>query len=170
MWTSAGVARTWCARAQGGIRCVCRGNGFPGQLKDEALGLHLAQQLPIGALGPLDYALITSASVRMAMTRVARYYGVVTQRVRLTVEEDGEHARLVFTRKPGLVLSRHWLEFSFAVIANRLMTTVGGLAFLEVAHTHPPPQQSQAHAPYSGVTVRLEAGDNKKGLRVMVRF
>ena len=39
------------------------------QLKDEALGLHLAQQLPIGALGPLDYELITSASVRMAMTR-----------------------------------------------------------------------------------------------------
>jgi len=55
-------------------------------LSDDAIGLTLVPRIPIGSLGPIDYGLITSATLREAMRVVTQYYGVATQRIRLDAD------------------------------------------------------------------------------------
>ena len=128
------------------------------QLKDEAIGIHLAERMPIGAFGQMDYLLCTSASLRVALTRVARYYGVATQRVRLALVEEPPRALLVFTRKPGLGQSRYWVEFPFALIATRMRQALGEpVKFTSVEFSHPAPRRSAVHDAFFGVAVKFGA-------------
>jgi AraC-like DNA-binding protein len=128
------------------------------QLKDEALGVHLAQRIPIGALGQLDYLLCTSASLRVALTRVAKYYGVVTQRVRLELVEEPPRALLVFTRQPGVAQSRHWVEFPFSIITARIRQTLGEpVELIAVELSHEAPKIQAVHDAFFGVPVTFSA-------------
>lgn len=127
-------------------------------LSDEAIGLSAAKRLPIGSLGDLDYALVTSTTLREGLDRLVRYYGVVTQRVRLSLVEDGSVARLVFERdEAGGRHSRHWAEFATAMIAQRIRQTVGReVRLVEVCFRHGPPTARAAHDAFFGVPVRFE--------------
>jgi AraC-like DNA-binding protein len=128
------------------------------QLGDMALGLNVARRLPIGALGMLDYALCTSASLRESMERVARFYGVVTQRVKLTLEVAPPLATLVFERRPDVTHSRHWVEFSFGIFAERIRQTLGrDVTFAEVALRHAAPPSQALHDEFFGTRVTFSA-------------
>ncbi|HEY6460550.1 MAG TPA: AraC family transcriptional regulator ligand-binding domain-containing protein, partial [Polyangiaceae bacterium] len=121
-------------------------------LADDALGLHVAERVPMGSLGLVDYALVTSATVREALVRVTRHYGVVTQRVRLSLVEDGAHAVLAFERLAGLAHSRHWMEFSYAIMTERMRQTLGApIAVEEVSFSHEAPPDTRAHHAFFGV-------------------
>jgi AraC-like DNA-binding protein len=128
------------------------------QLRDPALGLTLARRLPIGSLGILDYALCTSACLGDALARVAKFYGVVTQRVTLALVTEGDRASLVFERKPGDPHSRHWAEFASAMITARVRQTLGRPAPLSrVAFAHPAPASTATHDAFFGVPVAWSA-------------
>ena len=134
------------------------------RLGDPALGLTLAQRLPIGALGLLDYALCTSATLRDALQRVARHYGVVTQRVTLRLVDEGPRFTLVFERAPGLGHSRHWLELSVAILAARVRQTVGrAVAFRRVSFAHEAPPQTSAHDALFGCRVEFASDRDRLG-------
>jgi len=126
------------------------------RLGDDAIGITVASRLPIGALGILDYALSTSATLLDALRRVAGHYAIATERVRLTLDETAPLSSLVFERDAALVHSRHWIEFSFAVLAGRMRQTVdGSITFHEVAFRHGRPRDTRAHDAFFGTEVRF---------------
>ncbi len=128
------------------------------QLGDAALGLTIARRLPIGSLGLLDYALCTSPSLGDALARVAKFYGVVTQRVTLALVTEGERASLVFDRKAGDPHSRHWAEFASAIITVRVRQTLGRPVELSgVAFAHAAPADVAHHDAFFGVPVTWSA-------------
>src|SRR6476646_6938305 len=57
---------------------------------DEALGIHLAESLPRGALDLLEYALRSSSSLETGLDRLARYGRLLSDRVAVRThrEED----------------------------------------------------------------------------------
>jgi len=134
-------------------------------LDDMAVGISTAKRIPIGSLGDLDYALVTSATLREGMDRLVRFYGVVTQRVKLSLVETDTQARLIFEREPNSTHSGHWAEFATAIIAERIRTTVGreGVTFDEVAFVHPPPDRPTIHDSFFGTHVRFNAANDALG-------
>jgi AraC-like DNA-binding protein len=134
------------------------------RLHDDVLGITLAGFIPIGGLGMLDYALCTSSTLRDALGRVARHYGIATQRVTLRLEETPPRATLLFERRPGLSHSRHWIEFSFAIIAQRMRQTMGRtIAFEEVTFRHEPPAGTLAYDAYFGTRVLFSRPEDRLG-------
>ena len=131
------------------------------RLGDEALGLTLARRIPIGGLGLIDYALISSATLRDALERVSRHYGVATQRVKLSIVERGEQVALVFERQPGISHSRHWMEFSFAILTERARQTLGReVSPVLVSFRHDPPTCVDAHSAFFGTEVHFSASED----------
>ncbi len=128
------------------------------QLGDAALGLTLARRLPIGSLGILDYTLCTSTCLGDALARVAKYYGVVTQRVTLALVVEGDRASLVFERTLGETHSRHWAEFASAILTARVRQTLGRPVELSrVSFAHPAPADPAQHDAFFGVPVTWAA-------------
>lgn len=128
------------------------------KLGDEALGLTMAQRIPIGGLGDLDYGLCTSTTLREGFARLVRFYGLATQRVSLAMTLGPPNAELVFTRTPPLTHSRHWVEFATAIISVRIRATLGMPIPLEdVSFVHPPPTDRKAHDAFFGRHVDFSA-------------
>jgi len=126
---------------------------------DEALGLALAKRIPIGSLGDVDYALCTSRTLREGLERAARFYGLVTERVKLTLIESPVDATLLYERDPAAPYSRHWSEFGTAIVAERIRQTIGrSVAFSEVWFAHDPPLAgTKEHDSFFGTSVRFGA-------------
>jgi AraC-like DNA-binding protein len=126
-------------------------------LADEALGITLAEQIPIGSLGILDYALSTSSCLGDALERVASHYALATERVRMQVIQEAGVARLTLDRKPGLSHSRHWIEFSLGVVAIRVRQSLGESAVFDgVDFLHPPPHGQRRHESFFCCPVRFD--------------
>jgi AraC-like DNA-binding protein len=126
-------------------------------LGDVAIGITLAERLPIGSLGMLDYALCMSANMGEALQRVQRFYAYATQRARMELTVDGARATLAWTRVPGARQSRHWVEFAPAIVAQRMRQTLPvEPSFLDVAFSHSPPADDAEHRRHFGA-VRFDA-------------
>jgi AraC-like DNA-binding protein len=134
------------------------------RLGDPALGITLARRIPIGGLGLVDYALCTSATLRDALGRVARHYGVATQRVKLSLVDRGAHTALLFERAPGVAHSRHWIEFSFAILTERARQTLGhDVSPVLVSFRHEAPARVEPHASFFRSEVRFSAPEDCLG-------
>jgi AraC-like DNA-binding protein len=133
-------------------------------LGNAALGIAVAKRIPLGGLGDLDYGLCTSETLRIGLGRTARYYGVVTQRVRLSLVESPQRATLLFERH-GVGHSRHWVEFASAMIVERIRQTLGRqrIVFENVSFTHPPPAVESGHDAFFGTKVQFGAPDDRLG-------
>ena len=57
---------------------------------DEALGIHIAESLPRGALDLIEYALRSSPSLEKGLDRLARYGRLVSDRVATRTHQKGE--------------------------------------------------------------------------------
>lgn len=136
------------------------------QLRDDAIALAVATKIPIGSLGILDYAMCTSATMRDALSRVAKYYGVATQRVRVELATDVTNARLVFHRTGAHDANRHWSEFGTAIIATRIRQTLGAeVAFTHVAFAHAAPRDRRRHDAFFATPVVFDAENDELAFR-----
>jgi AraC-like DNA-binding protein len=127
-------------------------------LADPAVGIAIARRISPGALGLLDYALFTGERWGDAIRRVAQFYGVVTERVTMSIEDDGETASVTLTRHPLHVQNRHWVELSFGVITERARLAIGSDFRLRgVELQHPAPERDAGHERYFGAPVRFGA-------------
>lgn len=125
------------------------------------VGLRVAAEIPLGALGPVDYALSTSATVREGLHRLSRYYGVATERVEVVVLESPA-AGLELIRNPAVRHSRHWIEFSLALITGRLRACVGSAMKLDgVEFAHGAPSSPRAHEAFFGAPVVFGASSDR---------
>jgi AraC-like DNA-binding protein len=132
------------------------------KLGDHALGLTVAQRIPIGGLGDLDYALCTSTTLREGLARLVRFYGLATQRVMVTMNEGPPFVELVFARTPPLTHSRHWVEFATAIIAVRSRETLGiAMPFENISFVHDPPPDRKTHEAFFGRPVDFSASDDR---------
>jgi len=127
-------------------------------LGDPAVGVTTVAEIPIGGLGVIDYTLCTSATMREALRKVGEHYGVATQRVRFALTEADDRAIVGLDRMPGIPHSRHWIEFSLAMMAQRLRQCSGvELAFEKVGFAHAAPSDQRTHDSLFGTRVAFGA-------------
>jgi hypothetical protein len=93
---------------------------------DEALGLHVAESLPRGALDLVEYAFRSSSSLGLGLERLARYGRVLSDRVAARVQALGDDFLLIMGAAGAGPLHAARAEFSLAV-ALRLARDATGV-------------------------------------------
>ncbi len=112
--------------------------------KDEALGLHLAQNTEEGAFEVLDYAVTFSGTLRDALDRVARFYRLASDVLAIRVLRDGGSTRVV-----RLVGGTHPQDQdSFCAVLVQRFRNISGRSIRpkEVSFEHPPHAQPELAA------------------------
>jgi AraC-like DNA-binding protein len=91
--------------------------------EDDCFGIHLCEQLFVGSLGPLGFAVRSSATLGDAYQRVIRYLRLLVQGPVLELRVEDDVARLRHRAPPtGPAPSRHAVEFllgNMVVLARR---------------------------------------------------
>jgi len=104
-----------------------------------SLGVKTAFGLPLGATGALDYATRTSSTLRDAIERMSRLLSYVSDRVRLLMEEEGDHVRVVFRPNDGAPTGPQIAEFLVAVVLHRARDALRSpvpISEIHFAHAH----------------------------------
>ncbi len=128
------------------------------ELGDPLLGLSIARAAPLGTFGFIDYCTMTSPTLGDALERVTRYVCMLTDRVRVTVEIDGDRAIVARALKSGALHNRHLSEFTLAIIAERCREVVGpAMAFRECAFAHAPAAEVARYEAFFGAPVSFDA-------------
>jgi AraC-like DNA-binding protein len=113
---------------------------------DEAIGLHVAQWLPRGALDLIEYAFRTSATLGDGLDRLARYGRLINDRLSVHVLRTGPGVRFLMGVADARPLHPQRAEFSMA-LALRLArdATAAHLVPVEVWFTHAAPEDRTEH-------------------------
>jgi hypothetical protein len=103
-----------------------------------SLGVKMAFGLPLGASGALDYATRTSSTLRDAIERTSRLFSYVSDRVRILLEEEGDHVRVVFRPNEGMPTGPQAAEFLVAIVLHRARDALRSpVPVTEIHFTHP---------------------------------
>jgi AraC-like DNA-binding protein len=125
---------------------------------DDALGLHMAQSIPSGALDLLEYAFRSSPTLDIAFKQLARYGRAV-----------GEHAPPVLETKDNTVSvswrdlkQRQRTEFAMSFLVRLSREATGAsLAPVEVSFAHGPPENLFEHRAFFRAPLRFETLSNQ---------
>ena len=133
---------------------------------DEALGIHLAESLPRGALDLIEYALRSSPSLGKGLDRLARYGRLLSDRVaaRTHAKEDS----LLFLVHDSATTPLHpaRAEFALAVALKLARDSTGAdITPVRVCFAHPAPANSAEHRRFFHRRVRFAAGSSSMSLR-----
>lgn len=123
---------------------------------DEAVGVHLAESLPRGALDLVEFAFRSSPSLTSALERLVRYGRVISDRVAARVDLNGERLLLAFGDVGSTALHPGRAEFALAAALKLARDSTG--------HHIIPQQVSFAHA------APLDASEHRRFFRGPVRF
>lgn len=128
---------------------------------DEAIGVHVAEELPRGALDLIEYALRSSASLGTGLERLARYGHVLSDRVAARMEAD-EDGLLLLVRDTGTTaLHPARAEFGLAMALKLARECAGDdIVPVRVGFAHPAPQDESEHRRFFRTAVRFDAGSN----------
>ncbi len=130
---------------------------------DPALGVHLAQRLPRGVWGVVEYACRSAATIRDALVRLVRYFGLLNEVVTISFDERGGEG-LVEQRVAGepLALGRHANELFVVALLDRARELSGAsCAPTRAWFAHPaPPDPAPVLAAVGTTRVRWRAGGN----------
>ena len=132
---------------------------------DEALGIHLAESLPRGALDLIEYALRSSPSLGKGLDRLARYGRLLSDRVaaRTHAKEEG----LLFLVHDSATTPLHpaRAEFALAVALKLARDSTGAdITPVRVCFAHPAPNNSAEHRRFFHRRVRFAAGSSSMSL------
>ena len=123
---------------------------------DPSLALRVAEHVPLGTIGFLDYHARSSPTLGEAIRRTIRYFALVNDRMEATLEIDGDAARLV-QRSRGAPVPRQVAEFQIAMIVARgRMLTGRAWPMHHVSFVHPAPADTREHERFFGAPVRFE--------------
>ena len=129
--------------------------------RDEAVGIHLAESLPRGALDLIEYALRSSPSLGKGLDRLARYGRLLSDRVEARIHHEGE--RLLFLVHDTATTPLHPArsEFSLAVVLKLARDSTGvDITPLRVCFAHPAPDDISEHRRFFRGRVRFAAGSS----------
>ncbi len=134
---------------------------------DASLGLHVAERLPRGAYGVLEFACRTAPTIRAAVVRIVRYIGLLNELVAVSFEER-EGMGVIEQRIAGepLCVGRHGNEFFVATMLLGARTLSGAACVPErVWFAHAQPDDVAELCAFLGTTrVRFGAGGNGMAL------
>jgi len=128
---------------------------------DAAIGIHVAESLPRGALDLIEYAVRSSPSLASGLERFARYGCLVSDRVAARTEANDSGLQLIIRDVGSSVLHPGRAEFALA-LALKLARDVTGVPIvpLQVAFAHARPDDVSEHQRFFRVPVRYAAGTN----------
>jgi AraC-like DNA-binding protein len=128
---------------------------------DDALGVHVAESLPRGALDLIEYAVSSSATLAAGLERLARYGCIVSDRVAARLETSDGSIVLIMGDVGRSPIHPGRAEFSLAA-ALKLARDVTGAAIVpvHVAFAHTPPADISEHRRFFRAPIRYGAGTN----------
>lgn len=133
---------------------------------DEALGVHLAESLPRGALDLVEYALRSSASLAIGLDRLARYSRVLSDRVAMRTHGNRDSLLVLVRDTATTPLQPARAEFALAVTLKLARESTGtDITPLSVSFAHPAPDNLSEHRRFFRVPVRFAAGATSIVLR-----
>jgi AraC-like DNA-binding protein len=128
---------------------------------DAAIGVHVAEWLPRGALDLVEYAFRSSASLAAGLERLARYGHVLSDRVAARVEAHGEGLLLLVRDMGRTALHSGRAEFALAAALKLAREGTGAdLTPLQVCFAHAAPADESEHQRFFRRSVRFGAGSN----------
>jgi AraC-like DNA-binding protein len=125
---------------------------------DDALGLHMAQAIPTGALDLLEYAFRTSPTLDSAVRELARYGHAVGDRTAPALTAKRESLAVSW----GGLRQRQRTEFAMSFLV-RLAREATGTAVIpiEVCFAHSPPESLLEHRAFFRAPLRFEGPSNQ---------
>ncbi len=128
---------------------------------DVAIGVHVAEWLPRGALDLIEYAVRSSRSLASGLERFARYGCLVSDRVAARAESHDRGLQLIIRDVGSSALHPARAEFALA-LALKLARDVTGVPIVPVlvAFAHACPDDVSEHQRFFRVPVRFAAGTN----------
>ena len=133
---------------------------------DDALGVHLAESLPRGALDLVEFALRSSSCLGVGLERLARYGRVLSDRVAVRTHSDRESLLLLIRDTATTPLHPARTEFALAIALKLARESTGeDITPLWVSFTHPAPQGVSEHRRFFRRRVRFSAGTTSMALR-----
>jgi AraC-like DNA-binding protein len=118
---------------------------------DAAIGVHVAESLPRGALDLVEYAFRSSASLAAGLERLARYGRVISDRVAARMETHGEGLLLLIRDTGSTALHPGRAEFALAAALKFARESSGeDITPLQVSFAHAAPEdQSETPSVFS---------------------
>jgi AraC-like DNA-binding protein len=128
---------------------------------DAAIGVHVAEALPRGALDLVEYAVRSSATLAAGLERLARYGRVLSDRVAARMEAHGEGLLLLVRDMGSTALHPGRAEFALAAALKLARDCTGAdVTPLQVCFAHSAPQDESEHQRFFRGYVRFGAGSN----------
>jgi Arabinose-binding domain of AraC transcription regulator, N-term len=132
---------------------------------DEALGIHLAESLPRGALDLIEYALRSSASLGKGLDRLARYGRLLSDRVAARTHAKEESLLFLVHDSATTPLHPARAEFALAVALKLARDSTGAdITPVRVCFAHPAPDNIAEHRRFFKASVRFAAGSSSMSL------
>jgi AraC-like DNA-binding protein len=132
---------------------------------DDALGIHLAESLPRGALDLIEYALRSSPSLEKGLGRLARYGRLLSDRVAVRTHNKGEGFLFLVHDTATAPLHPARTEFALAVALELSRNCTGAdITPLRVSFAHPAPDNTAEHQRFFHAPVRFGAGSSSMSL------
>ena len=132
---------------------------------DEALGIHLAESLPRGALDLIEYALRSSPSLEKGLDRLARYGRLLSDRVAARTHRKGESLLFLVHDTATTPLHSARAEFALAIALKLARDTTGAdITPVYVGFAHPAPDNITEHRRFFHGHVRFAAGSSSMSL------
>jgi hypothetical protein len=103
---------------------------------DHAIGVHLVEALPRGALDLVEFAFRSSASLALALERLVRYGRVVSDRVAARVDTNDKALLLAFDDVGITALHPGRAEFALAAALNSRGTARDTTSFRNKSASH----------------------------------
>jgi len=126
---------------------------------DEALGLHVAQWLPPGALDLVEYAFRTSPTLGDGLGRLARYGRLINDRLAVHVVRSGPGVRFLAGAADAQPLHPQRAEFSLALVLRLARdATAAHLVPVEVLFAHEAPADSTEHRAFFRSPIHFSSG------------
>lgn len=124
---------------------------------DDLFGLHAAERMRHGQWGIVEYWIASSPTVREALDRLVRYYRVLTEMMRMSIEVRGARASITW-QSVGPTDLRHSDEYLAAILTLTMRRLVGeDCAPLEIAFVHEPSARATELSRVLGGPVRFGA-------------
>jgi AraC-like DNA-binding protein len=133
--------------------------------RDEALGIHLAESLPRGALDLVEYALRSTPSLGEGFNRLARYGRLLSDRVAARTHGTGDSLLFLVHDTATSPLHPARAEFALAVALKLARDcTQADITPLRVSFAHPAPASDLEHRRFFDGEVRFAAGASSMSL------
>ena len=133
---------------------------------DDALGIHLAESLPRGALDLIEYALRSSPSLEKGLDRLARYGRLLSDRVAARTHRKRESLLFLVHDTATTPLHPARAEFALAMALKLARDSTGAdITPVRVCFTHPAPDDTAEHRRFFHERVRFAAGSSSMSLR-----